>query len=347
MEESGNIGLDSLGEFGLIRRLTKDIIPVNAGTLKGIGDDAAVLDHGTNCTVVTSDLLLEGIHFDLTYSPLRHLGYKAVVVNLSDVYAMNAVPQQITVNLGISSKMTIQAIDDLYEGIKLACRIYHVDIVGGDTCSSVNGLTISITAIGAAKSDELVYRHGAKKGDLICVTGDLGSAYMGLMLLQRENRLFQQDPAYHPVLSGYQYIIERQLKPEACSGLRPFITGQGIKPTAMIDLSDGLSSDLLHICESSGSGCRIFAEKIPLHEETERLSAEMYISPYIAALNGGEDYELLFTASMNELPKIQGQSGISVIGQITGTEDGCHLIMPDRSSVLLEAGGWNAFGARK
>lgn len=347
MEERKNIGLSSLGEFGLIRKLTADITLHNPSTRKGIGDDAAVLDHSGVHTVVTTDLLLEGVHFDLTYMPLKHLGYKSVIVNLSDVFAMNAVPLQITVSLGISAKMSLQAIEDLYAGIKLACSLYDTDIVGGDTSASLTGLTISITALGAAPPEQLVYRSGARPDDFICVTGDMGSAYMGLLLLQRENRLFKEDPGYIPDLNSYPYLVERQLKPEAQRGLIRLLQEKGIKPTAMIDISDGLSSDLLHVCEASGTGCILQGDKIPIHDETERMAADLYMSPLVAALNGGEDYEILFTVSPDDLPHVQGIPGITVIGQMVDEKEGNQLILPDGTAVPLRAAGWNAFPAER
>lgn len=335
--------LSTLGEFGLIRKLTEDVIPRHSSTKKGIGDDAAVIEYGSGQVVVTTDLLLEGIHFDLTYTPLKHLGYKSVVVNLSDLYAMNAVPQHITVSLGISAKLTLKAVEDLYQGMKLACQRYNVDIIGGDTCSSITGLIISITAIGTPDSGSLVYRSGSRKGDLICVTGDLGAAYMGLLLLKRENRKFNEDPGYEPQLEGYQYLLQRQLKPEVHSDFSRFVKTTGINPTAMIDISDGLSSDLLHICESSGLGCKVYAEKLPVHSETAALAAAMDLVPSMAALNGGEDYELLFTIPPEDFNKILDQTGITAIGHMTDEKEGCFLILPDETQARLEPGGWNAF----
>jgi len=335
--------LSDLGEFGLIRKLTQDIILRHPSTRKGIGDDAAVVDHTDFRTVVTTDLLLEGIHFDLTYVPLKHLGYKAVVANLSDVYAMNAIPLQITGSLGISSKMSLKAVEDLYQGIKLACNQYEIDIIGGDTSASLTGLTISITALGTAPANQLVYRSGAKKGDLICVTGNLGAAYMGLMLLQRENKLFKEDPQFKPRLDAYPYLLERQLKPEAQKDTVRMFRSKGFKPTSMIDVSDGLSSDLLHLCESSGTGCRIYADRIPVHDETEKLASDMLMSPWVAALSGGEDYELLFTIPADDYSKYQSIPGISFLGQMQEKKDGTWLILSDHSEIPLESQGWNAF----
>jgi len=342
MADQNTKTLSGLGEFGLIRKLTNDIILRHPGSRKGIGDDAAVIDHSGFLTLVTTDLLLEGIHFDLTYVPLKHLGYKSVVVNLSDIYAMNGTPLQITVSIGVSSKLSLSAIEDLYKGIKLACNHYEIDLIGGDTSASLTGLVISMTAMGTAQAQQIVYRKGAKKGDLICVTGDLGGAYMGLLLLEQENRLFLKDPGYKPQLDGYQYILERQLKPEARRDLGRMLLAGKIKPTAMIDVSDGLSSDLLHICEASGTGSRIFAGRIPVHPETRKLAEQMRISPLVAALNGGEDYELLFTISPGDFMGIQKSEGISVIGIVTDHDEGHLVELEDKSTILMEAQGWNA-----
>ncbi len=334
--------LCDLGEFGLIRRLTDDIILRHPSSSKGIGDDAAVIDHNGFLTLVTTDLLLEGVHFDLTYVPMKHLGYKSVVVNLSDIYAMNGTPLQITVSIGVSSKLSLNAIEELYKGIKLACIQYEVDLIGGDTSASVNGLTISVTALGTAKSEQIVYRKGAKKGDLICVTGDLGGACMGLLLLEQENRIFREYPTHKPQLDGYQYILERQLKPEARKGLGRMLMAWKVKPTSMIDVSDGLSSDLLHMCEASGTGSRIYADRIPVHPETLKLAEQLRISPMVAVLNGGEDYELLFTISPEDSAHIQLKEGISVIGIMTGREEGHLLEFEDKSTMIMEAQGWDA-----
>jgi len=337
--------IKELGEFGLIRRLTEDVILRQASTRKGIGDDAAVIDSGNNETVLTTDLLLEGIHFDLTYVPLKHLGYKAVVVNLSDVVAMNAIPQQITVSLGISAKMSLEAVEDLYSGIKLACNTYDVDLVGGDTSSSITGLTISITATGAAAPGSVIYRSGAGVNDLICVSGDLGGAYMGLMLLQREKKLFEEDPSLQPKLSGYPHIIGKQLKPEARKDIIESLLNLGIKPSSMIDISDGLSSDLLHICYESKLGCRIYADKIPVHDETEKLASIMNIGSLVAALNGGEDYELLFTVTVDKYEKIQSEQEISVIGHMAEASEGTRIVIDGNNTVPLVAQGWRAENA--
>ena len=333
--------LSALGEFGLINRLTENIQIRNTSTLTGVGDDAAVLSYPDKKIVVTTDLLTEGIHFNLMYVPLKHLGYKAVVVNLSDVYAMNATPRQITVSLAISSKFSLEAIEELYSGIHLACEKYGVDLIGGDTTSSLTGLTISITAIGEASEDKLVYRSGAKVGDLVCVSGDLGGAYMGLQLLERENEVFKINPNQQPQFEGYDYILERQLKPEARSDFQELLKTLGIKPTSMIDISDGLSSEVLHLCKASKVGCNIYEDKIPLDRQTKDFAEELSINPLVAALNGGEDYELLFTVPITSYDLIKKEFDITVIGHITPESEGANLITTGGSVVPLQAQGWN------
>ncbi len=333
-----------MGEFGLIEHLTKDIKIKNKSTLKGVGDDAAVIEAGGTTLVVTTDLLLEGIHFNLIYSPLKHLGYKAVVVNLSDVYAMNAFPKQIIVSIGISGKFTLESMELLYEGIKLACENYGVDLVGGDTSSSVTGLTISITAVGEVDRKRLTYRHGARANDLICVTGDLGAAYLGLQLLEREKRLFEEDPAIKPDLTGYDYVLERQLKPEARRGIIEWFQEKDLTPTSMIDISDGLSSDMLHICKRSGVGCRIYQDKIPVDLSTAKLADEFMIDPMVAVMNGGEDYELLFTFPLNHHETLAGNSNIHIIGHITDAREGNYLVARDGNVIELTAQGWDSIG---
>ena len=333
--------LSALGEFGLINRLTENIQIRNTSTLTGVGDDAAVLSYPDKKIVVTTDLLTEGIHFNLMYVPLKHLGYKAVVVNLSDVYAMNATPRQITVSLAISSKFSLEAIEELYSGIHLACEKYGVDLIGGDTTSSLTGLTISITAIGEASEDKLVYRSGAKVGDLVCVSGDLGGAYMGLQLLERENEVFKLNPNQQPQFEGYDYILERQLKPEARSDFQELLKTLGIKPTSMIDISDGLSSEVLHLCKASKVGCNIYEDKIPLDRQTKDFAEELSINPLVAALNGGEDYELLFTVPITSYDLIKKEFDITVIGHITPESEGANLITTGGSVVPLQAQGWN------
>ncbi|PZX20652.1 thiamine-monophosphate kinase [Breznakibacter xylanolyticus] len=347
MEKQKGDSLSGLGEFGLIEHLSAQFENKHPETLKGIGDDAAVIASTNDHMVVTTDLLLEGIHFDLTYTPLRHLGYKAVVVNVSDVYAMNARPKQITVSIGMSSKISLAAIEELYEGIRLACERYNVDLVGGDTSTSLTGLTICITAIGTVKPGREVYRNGAKPNDLICVSGDLGAAYMGLQLLEREKRVFAGNPGVQPDLSGFDYLLERQLKPEARKEVVEFLDQIGVRPTSMIDISDGLSSEILHICKQSGTGCRLYEEKIPIDHQTSVLAEEMNINPVVAALNGGEDYELLFTISLADYEKFQGaktNANIYAIGHIAPAEKGCCLITASGSEVELKAQGWANFG---
>lgn len=333
----------TLGEFGLINKLTEQIKLVNPSTIKGVGDDAAVLDYADKQVLVTTDLLLEGIHFDLTYVPLKHLGYKAAVVNFSDIYAMNGTPKQITVSLGISKRFTIEHIQELYEGIRTAAEIYGVDIVGGDTSASVTGLLISITCIGEADKDKVVYRNGAKDTDLICVSGDLGAAYMGLQLLEREKVASSGQKDFQPEFGGKEYILERQLKPEARKDVIKALADAGIVPTAMMDISDGLSSELLHICKQSNAGCRIYEERIPIDYQTAVMASEINMNLVTAALNGGEDYELLFTAPLSVHEKLAQIDSIRIIGHITKPELGCAMITRDGNEMSLQAQGWNAF----
>lgn len=333
--------LSELGEFGLINRLTEKIQIKNTSTLTGVGDDAAVLSFPDKKIVVTTDLLTEGIHFNLMYVPLKHLGYKAVVVSLSDVFAMNATPRQITVSIAISSKFSVEAVEELYSGIHLACEKYGVDLIGGDTTSSLTGLTISVTAIGEANEDELVYRSGAKTGDLVCVSGDLGGAYMGLQLLERENEVFKVNPNEQPQFDGYDYILERQLKPEARGDIMELLKTLNIKPTSMIDISDGLSSEVLHLCKASKVGCNIYEEKIPLDSQTKQFAEELSINPLVAALNGGEDYELLFTVPLAGYDLIKKEFDITIIGHITPEGEGANLITTGGSVIPLQAQGWN------
>ncbi|MCD4832656.1 MAG: thiamine-phosphate kinase [Bacteroidales bacterium] len=333
--------ISELGEFGLIDHITKGIKLNHKNTLKGVGDDAAVIEYGDICAIITTDLLVEGIHFNLIYTPLKHLGYKAVVVNLSDIYAMNATPKQITVSLAISKKFAVEHIEQIYEGIKLACEQYNVDLIGGDTSSSLTGLAISITAIGEARKEKITYRNTAKKNDVVCVTGNLGSAYMGLQLLEREKEIFKTDPGFSPSLEGYDYILQRQLKPEARKDVIKILRELNVKPTSMIDISDGLSSEIFHICKKSTVGCKIFQDKIPIDLNTEKMAEEFNIDPLTAALNGGEDYELLFTIDINDLEKIKDQSMIHPIGHITDKEHGAVLITNSGQSIALQAQGWN------
>jgi len=339
--ENDETQISELGEFGLIEHLTKSIKIKNGTTIKGIGDDAAVLDYNNKKILVTTDLLVEGIHFNLIYTPLKHLGYKAVAVNLSDICAMNGVPRQITVSIAISKKFTVEAIEELYEGIRLACEKYGIDLIGGDTSSSLTGLLISVTAIGEANEMDIVYRSGAKVNDLICVSGDLGAAYMGLQLLEREKYMFTENSKIQPDFSGHEYILERQLKPEPRIDIIKKLTEINVKPTSMIDISDGLSSELMHICKNSNVGCKIYSEKIPIDITTCNMANEFNIAPEIAALNGGEDYELLFTVSLKDYEKIKNLKEISVIGNIIDESDGMNLISDDGKQIPITAQGWN------
>lgn len=334
--------IEELGEFGLIDLITKDIRLKHKTSVVGVGDDAAVLSFHDKQTVVTTDLLTEGVHFDLIYTPLKHLGYKAVVVNLSDIYAMNAIPQQIVVSIALSEKFSADMIEELYDGIKLACEFYNVDLIGGDTTSSLTGLVISITAIGMADSDKICYRNGARPNDLICVSGDLGAAFMGLQLLEREKRVFSGSEGMQPDLTGYEYILERQLKPEARYDIIEKFEKMSVKPTAMIDISDGLSSEILHISKKSNTGCAVYASKIPVADETKKAAEEFGLEPTTIALNGGEDYELLFTVSLNDYDKINSIEGISIIGHVTDKSEGCNIILQDDSTLEIKALGWNA-----
>jgi thiamine-monophosphate kinase len=333
--------ISSLGEFGLIRHLTRDIRLINPSTMVGVGDDAAVLEYGSGKVVVSTDLLAEGIHFNLVYTPLKHLGYKAAVVNFSDIYAMNARPKQLLVSLAISRKFTISMMEEIYSGIRLACSAYGVDLVGGDTTSSMTGLIISCTAIGEGREQDLTYRNGAEIHDLICVSGDLGGAYMGLQILERERLLFEKHKVQQPALEGYDYILERQLKPEARRDMVDLFRELGIKPTSMIDISDGLSSELMHISQASEKGCRIYADKIPIQSETKRAAAEFEIDPIVTALNGGEDYELLFTVPVANYDKIGNRSEISIIGHMIDAPAGIRMVTSGGSEISLEAEGWN------
>lgn len=334
--------LEELGEFGLIQHLTENIKLQNKSTVRGVGDDAAVIDYEKKQTVVTTDLLVEGIHFDLLYSPLKHLGYKAVTVNLSDVYAMNAHPKQITVSLAVSNRISVEALEELYEGMLLACNIYGVDLVGGDTTSSTSGLIISITALGEVEEKELVYRDGAKENDLICVSGDLGGAFMGLQLLEREKQIYNENPSVQPDFSGFDYVLERQLKPEPRKDVVDMFKEIGVKPTAMIDVSDGLSSDLIHICQQSNVGCTIYEDKLPLDHQTVTVADEMKLDATVCALNGGEDYELLFTISLDDYNKIKEQQRVSVIGHITSDKEAYQIVTKGEQINTLTAQGWNA-----
>ena len=335
--------IENLGEFGLIDHLTKNIKLTRENTTKGVGDDAAVLDAKGKKVLVSTDMLLEGIHFDLAYTPLKHLGYKAVQVNLSDIYAMNGTATQITVSIGLSSKFPLEAIEELYEGIYLACDKYGIDIVGGDTTSSKQGLVISITSIGYADEKDIVYRNGAEEGDLICVSGDLGGAYVGLQLLEREKQIFLENPNIQPDLEGKDYIVERQLKPEARGDIIDLLKEIEVKPTSMIDVSDGLASEILHICKQSNKGCNLYEEKIPLDPMTFETAREFNLDPTVCALCGGEDYELLFTVKQADYDKIKFKMDITIIGYITEPAVGCNLITKGGVVHPLKAQGWNAF----
>lgn len=335
--------ISQLGEFGLIDRLTKDFDIKNPETKKGVGDDAAILNFGDKDVLVTTDLLLEGVHFDLRYVPLKHLGYKAAIVNFSDIYAMNGTPRQITVSLGISSRFTVEHIDALYSGIRLACELYGVDLVGGDTSASVTGLVISITCLGVASADDVVKRSGAKPTDIICVSGDLGAAFMGLQLLERENRVGAGQKDFQPDFAGKEYILERQLKPEARRDIIEELRKEGIKPTSMMDVSDGLSSELLHICKDSNVGCRVYEDKIPIDYQTALMAEEFNMNLVTAAMNGGEDYELLFTVPLTDHSKIEKMKGVTMIGYVTEPSLGCAMVTRDGSEFPIRAQGWNAF----
>ncbi len=343
VSEQNQTEISELGEFGLISYLTRDFPLKNAETKKGVGDDAAILNFGDKDVLVTTDLLLEGIHFDLRYVPLKHLGYKAAIVNFSDVYAMNGTPRQITVSLGVSSRFTVEHLEALYSGIRLACESYGVDLVGGDTSASVTGLVISITCIGDANKEDVVTRTGAKPTDIICVSGDLGAAFMGLQLLERENRISAGQKDFQPDFAGKEYILERQLKPEARRDIVEALRKEGIKPTSMIDVSDGLSSELLHICKESGVGCRVYEDKIPIDYQTAVMAEEFNMNLVTAAMNGGEDYELLFTVPLTDHEKIEKMKGVNMIGYITKPELGAALVSRDGNEMEIKAQGWNAF----
>ena len=351
----------TLGEFGLIKRLTKDLTPVQPSTRRGVGDDCAVIQAYPQPlpkgkgelpqTLVTTDMLLEGIHFNLEYVPLKHLGYKAAVVNFSDIYAMNGTPTQITVSLGISRRFSVEDIEELFSGIRLACERYNVDLVGGDTCSSMTGLTISITCLGTAAAKDIVYRDGAKVNDLICVSGNLGTAYMGLQLLERERRVHEnaeykvQNEDLLPAFEGREYLLERQLKPEARRDMIEALRKAGIKPTAMMDISDGLSSELFHICTQSGVGCCIYEDKLPIDFQAASLAEEMNLNIVTCVLNGGEDYELLFTCSLDDYEKLIPIEDLYIIGHITKAEHGLNLIGRNGEELALKAQGWQAFAS--
>jgi thiamine-monophosphate kinase len=334
--------LSELGEFGLIDLLTKNIELKNQSTLKGVGDDAAVIDVSPDKLLVSTDVLIEGVHFDLAYTPLKHLGYKSVAVNLSDIAAMNGKPEQITVNIAVSNRFSVEALEALYEGIYLACNRYGVDLVGGDTTTSKSGLFISITVLGRAPQEKITYRNGAQEGDLICVSGDLGGAYIGLMVLEREKRVFEVNTDIQPDLEGYEYVLERQLKPEPRLDIVAKFEEAGILPHAMIDISDGLASEIIHICKQSEVGCRLFEDKIPVDIQTEDIAKKLGLVPVTMALSGGEDYELLFTVPQSDFETVNAMENVSIIGYITDKAEGMNLITKDNKLFELKAQGWDA-----
>ncbi len=335
--------LSELGEFGLIDLLTKNIELKNQSTLKGVGDDAAVIDVYSDKLLISTDVLIEGVHFDLTYTPLKHLGYKSVVVNLSDIAAMNGKPEQITVSIAVSNRFSVEALEELYEGIYLACNRYGIDLIGGDTTTSKSGLFISITVLGKAPLEKITYRNGAQKGDLICVSGDLGGAYIGLMVLEREKRVFEANSQIQPDLEGYDYVLERQLKPEPRLDIVAKLNELGVIPHAMIDISDGLASEIIHICKQSDVGCRLFEDKVPIDIQTEDIAKKLGLVPVTMALNGGEDYELLFTVPQSNFEVVNAMENISIIGYITDKTEGMSLITKDDKLFELKAQGWDAW----
>jgi thiamine-monophosphate kinase len=341
-ENQSRTSLSDIGEFKLIDHLTKNIKIHHKGTIKGVGDDCAIIENKNKQTLITTDLLIEGVHFDLSYMPLKHLGYKAVMVNLSDVYAMNGSVKQITVSIAVSNRFPLEALEELYAGIHLACNSYKVDLIGGDTTSSNKGLLISITAIGDADKNDVVCRSGAKPNDLLVVTGDLGAAYLGLQVLEREKQVFQANPNAQPELENYTYLVERQLKPEARKDIVKLLKDLEVKPTSMIDISDGLSSEILHICTQSKVGCNVYEDKIPLDQQVISTCEEFNMDSTTVALSGGEDYELLFTVSQNDFPKIKGNPNFTVIGHITEKKEGKHLITRGKQKIKIIAQGWNS-----
>ena len=339
----GRTEIGQLGEFGLIQRITADFNKYQPATLYGVGDDAAVIDCGDHCQLISTDMLLEGIHFDLMYSPLKHLGYKAVAVNLSDICAMNGIPKQITVNIGLSNRFSVEAVETFYEGVRAACDYYAVDLIGGDTCSSQQGLVLSVTAIGTAKKENICYRNTAKAGDILCVTGDLGASYLGLQILEREKQLYLSQPDVQPEFDGNDYLIMRQLKPEARLDMVRTFADAGFKPTAMIDVSDGVASEVFHICTQSGVGAYVEEAKMPMREDSELQAIKFQLDPVTCCLNGGEDYELLFTASPDDLDKIKILPDVSIIGEITAAEKGIKLFTSGGNIHDLKAQGWQHF----
>lgn len=344
LENKERTELKTLGEFGLINHLTKHVELYNSSSLKGIGDDAAVIKYeNEKQTLISTDMLVEGVHFDLTYVPLKHLGYKAVTVNLSDICAMNGTPKQITVSIAASSRFSVEALEELYAGILFACKKYNIDLIGGDTTSSTSGLIISVTVIGEADKDKIVYRNGAKEKDLLCVTGDLGGAYMGLQILEREKFVFKENPNVQPDLEGNDYILERQLKPEPRMDVIELFKKMQLQPTSMIDVSDGLASEIIHLCSQSEVGCELYEDKIPIDPQTFERAREFSLDPTVCALSGGEDYELLFTIPMSDYDKVKGSPDISIIGHMTAKTAGINLIAKSGSSHPITAQGWNAF----
>ena len=341
--EEKRTDISKYGEFGLIDHLTRSIDLQNRSSVKGVGDDAALIDNGNHLTVVSTDLLLEGIHFDLMYNPLKHLGYKAIVVNLSDIYAMNAQPKQVTVSLGVSNRFSVEALEELYAGIKAACEHYKVDLVGGDTTSSNQGLVISVTAIGQGEKEKMTYRSGTKVGDILCVTGDLGAAYLGLQLLEREKQIFLSQPEVQPDLESQKYLVGRQLKPEARKDMIELFAKNNIVPTAMIDVSDGLSSDLMHICKQSGVGAIVEESGVPIHPEAQQMAIKFKLDPITCALSGGEDYELLFTIEEKDLPAVRLLPDIYIMGEIVPKEDGIKLHTKGGNIHPIKAQGWDHF----
>jgi len=341
-DNSARTELSELGEFALIKHITQFIELNQESTVKGVGDDAAVIDYGNEQTVISTDMLVEGVHFDLTYVPLKHLGYKSVIVNLSDIYAMNAEPKQILVSIALSSKFSLEAVEELYAGMLLACKKYNVDLVGGDTTSSLSGLVISITSVGSAKKEDIVYRNTAKESNLLCVSGDLGGAYMGLQILEREKAVFKENPKLQPDLGGKDYILERQLKPEARKDVIELLKSIGVKPTSMIDVSDGLSSEILHLCKQSEVGVELYEEKIPIDPLTFDTAREFNLDPTVCVLSGGEDYELLFTVDIADYDKIKNSMDITIIGHITNANKGCLMVAKAGTVHELTAQGWNA-----
>jgi len=347
-KDNSKESIESLGEFGLIDHLTKNFKIKQKSTVKGIGDDAAVISCDSDTEmVITTDFLLENVHFDLSYMPLKHLGYKAVVVNLSDVYAMNAVATQITVSIAVSNRFPVEALEELYAGIQTAAEVYNIDVVGGDTTSSTTGLMISITALGVVDKGQAVYRNGAKEQNLLVVTGDLGAAYMGLQVLEREKQVFLVNPNSQPDLEPYTYLVERQLKPEARKDISGLLKSLDVRPTSMIDISDGLSSEILHLCRSSKVGCNLYEDKIPLDPQMISVCEEFNIDSTTIALSGGEDYELLFTINMEDYPKIKGNPHLTVIGHMTQESEGAHLITRANAKIPLKARGWQAFDKKE